>query len=145
MPAGGVADCKPAVVGNFPEPGGAIVGCPAVGVAGSILLFVAAGKCPVPVTLGNMPVRESRPAGRTALAFASGKTLPDFPLFGSKATAADGIDPVCQAGSKRLRGVKRRAEVVVPIAGMPVAVLFKGTPLRVKEARNASAKSCPQA
>ena len=70
-PGSRVAGCKPVVVDNGPHAGGTTgdcgpvrAGCPAVGVAGGILLLVAAavGKCPVPDTLGNMPVRESRPA-----------------------------------------------------------------------------------
>ena len=72
-------------------------------------------------------------------AFAAGDISVDFPLLASKAAVVDGITPVCQAGSKRLRGVKSRAEVTVPTAEIPVAVLFKGTPPKVREARNASA------
>src|SRR2546429_1764602 len=43
------------------------------------LLFVAAGKCPVPPTFGNIPVRESSPDGRAGSALATGKTPDGFP------------------------------------------------------------------
>src|SRR5438874_11568864 len=120
MPAG----CAPAAPGSTP---------------------VRGGNCPVPATLGNIPVRESSPDGRASSALATGKTPVGLSLL--KSEGVDGIAPiapVCQPGSKRLRGVKSLAGVEVPEVRGPLAVLLNGMPAKTKELRNASTKSWPQ-